>query len=98
MDPSLILVKDIVGKEIIFLPILSALPVIVSSVIGIVCLAGGVEGYLIDECKIYERLLLGVAALTLLNPGLVSDIIGLAALVIVYILQKRRVGTQEQAV
>src|SRR5699024_11102548 len=59
MDPSLILVKDIVGKEIIFLPILSALPVIVSSVIGIVCLAGGVEGYLIDECKIYERLLLG---------------------------------------
>lgn len=91
IDPSLILVKEVVGNQIVFLPIISALPMIVSAVIGIVCLAGAVEGYLISHCKSYERLLLGIAALSLLKPGLLTDGIGLVALIIVYALQRGRV-------
>lgn len=90
IDPSLILVKSVVGTTVEFLPILSAIPMIISAVIGIVCLAGAVEGYLVDFAKIYERLLLGVAALLLLSPGLLTDVFGLGALVIVYLLQKNR--------
>ena len=90
IDPSLILVKEIVGTTITFLPILSAVPMIISAVIGIVCLAGAVQGYLIGYTKIYERLLLGIAALLLLSPGLYTDAFGLVALAIVYFFQKAR--------
>lgn len=94
VDPSLILVKEVVGTEVIFLPILSAIPMIISAVIGILCLAGAVENYFITHCKIYERLLLAAAALTLLQPGLKTDIVGIAALAIVFGLQKMRTKKQ----
>lgn len=98
IDPSLILVEDIVGKTVIFMPFFSAIPMIVSAIIGIVCLAAAVENYLITHNKIYERLLLLVAALSLLNPGYLTDAIGLVALGLVYFLQKQRVKTEQAAV
>ena len=98
IDPSLILVKEIVGNQIVFLPIISALPMIISAVIGIVCLAGAVEGYLLDHCKIYERILLGLAALLLLKPGLYTDAFGIVALAITFITQRNRVKKANQAV
>ena len=98
IDPSLILVKEIVGNQIVFLPIISALPMIISAVIGIVCLAGAVEGYLLDHCKIYERILLGLAALLLLKPGLYTDAFGIVALAITFITQRNRVKQADQAV
>lgn len=90
IDPSLILVKDIVNNQVVFLPFFSAIPMIISSVIGIVCLAAAVENYLITHCKIYERILLGAAAISLLNPGLLTDAIGVVVLIGVYFLQKQR--------
>lgn len=98
VDPSLILVKEIVGNQIVFLPFISALPMIISAVIGIVCLAGAVEGYLLDHCKIYERVLLAVAALLLLKPGLSTDAFGIVALAITFITQRNRVKKANQAV
>jgi TRAP-type uncharacterized transport system fused permease subunit len=58
--------------------------------LGIICLAAAVEGYLIDYTKFYERIPLGIAALLLLKPGLITDAIGLATLLAVYLLQKYR--------
>ncbi len=97
IDPSLILVKEIVGNQIVFLPIISALPMIISAVIGIVCLAGAVEGYLLDHCKIYERILLGLAALLLLKPGLYTDAFGIVALAITFITQRNRVKKSQSS-
>lgn len=90
-DSTLILVKEVSNGTVTFMPFASALPVIVSAVIGILCLASAIEGYMIDHCKIYERALLLVAALALLKPGLWTDIFGIAALVVVFVLQKARV-------
>lgn len=90
VDSSLILVKEVVGTQVIFLPFTSAIPVIISAILGILCLAGAVEGYLISHCKIYERVLLGFAALFLLQPGLWTDLFGLVVLIGIYVLQKRR--------
>ena len=90
VDPSLILVEDIVGTTVNFLPLASAIPMVVSAIIGILCLAGAVENYLIDHNKIYERILLAIAALTLLKPGIQTDAIGLASLAIVFVLQRSR--------
>ncbi|MGN9166293.1 TRAP transporter permease [Tissierellaceae bacterium HCP3S3_D8] len=98
IDPSLILVKEIVGNQVVFLPIISALPMIISAVIGIVCLAGSVEGYLIDHCKIHERIFLAAAALLLLKPGLYTDAFGIIVLAITFYLQKQRVKSLKQRV
>jgi len=94
-DSSLILVKEVVNGTVVFMPIFSAIPVVISAVIGIVCLAGAVEGFLVDHCKIYERTLLFVAALLLLKPGLITDIFGLAALGLIYFVQKSRTKNKE---
>jgi TRAP transporter 4TM/12TM fusion protein len=91
MDPTLILVEEVVGTTVKFLPVFKAIPVAVSAMIGIVCLAGAVEGYLFDHCKVYERIPLAIAAFLLLKPGTVSDLIGLVVLVGIYFLQKQRI-------
>lgn len=91
VDSSLIMVKDVVGTTVTYLPFISAIPVIITAILGILCLAGAVENYLIDHCKIYERISLGVAALLLLKPGLWTDIFGLIVLIGIYLLQKNRI-------
>lgn len=91
MDPSLILVKEVVGTDVVFLPIYSAIPITLSAILGILCLAAAVEGYLVDYCKFYERIPLGIAAFLLLKPGTLTDAIGLIVLIGVYFLQKKRV-------
>lgn len=89
-DSSLILVKEVVDGKVTFMPFYAALPVIGSAMIGIVCLAGGVENFLLVKCKFYERILLAAAAFGLLKPGLMSDAFGLTVLVVVVLLQRVR--------
>lgn len=94
-DPSLILVKEVVGTDVLFIPFISALPVILSAIVGILCLACAVEGYLKTTCKVYERILLFAAALSLLKPGLLTDIFGIVVLVSIYFFQKTRLKKLE---
>lgn len=93
LNPELILIDSMSGSTVSFLPIYSALPIIVSALIGIVCLASTVEGYFITKSKPYERVILIIAALLLLKPGLITDTIGLVALGLVYLLQKKRMAS-----
>ncbi len=88
IDPKLIMVEEIIGSTVVFSPFISALPVVVSAVIGILCLAAAVEGYLIKKTNILERVLLAAAALMLLKPGLVTDLFGVAVLIGTYFFQK----------
>lgn len=68
----------------------SAILAVISACIGIVALAASVENYLLTYCKIYERILLFVAALTLINPGLYTDAFGVAVLGGIMLLQHLR--------
>ncbi|WP_138160498.1 TRAP transporter permease [Peptoniphilus catoniae] len=88
MDSHLIMVESVTGTTVNWLPLFTALPTIASALIGTMCLAGFIEGYLFAKCKVWERGLLLVAALSLLVPGLVSDLIGLAVLAFVFVCQK----------
>jgi TRAP-type uncharacterized transport system fused permease subunit len=56
----------------------------VSATIGVILFAGGLHGYLVTAASLWQRLLLVVAGLLLIKPGLESDLIGaaFAALVI----------------
>ena len=61
---------------------------ILSGILGVVCLAAGLMGYLRSPCRPWERVLLVIAALLLIKPGYISDAIGLAILVAVGFAQK----------
>ncbi len=60
----------------------------VSATIGVMCFAAGLQGYLLREARTWERALLVVAAVLLIKPGYVSDVIGLVLLAIVAFAQK----------
>lgn len=62
----------------------------ITGCVGCYCLGGAMIGYYQTNLKIYERIPLLVAALTLVVSGIVTDIIGFAILVVVYILQYNR--------
>lgn len=63
------------------------IPAAVSSMIGIIALAGSVVGWLIKKAGILERILMMIAALNLIKPGFYTDLIGLGILVLVLALQ-----------
>ncbi|MBS1217604.1 MAG: transporter fused permease subunit [Proteobacteria bacterium] len=55
----------------------------VTATIGTICLAAGLFGYLFRIARPWERVLLVIAAVLLIKPGLVTDLIGAAALAVV---------------
>lgn len=59
----------------------------VTATIGTVCLAAGLFGYLVRPAKGWERISLLAAAILLIKPGLVTDIIGLGLLAVVLVSQ-----------
>lgn len=70
--------------------VLEILQSALSALIGMYALSGGLAGFVQDNCKWYERLLLIGGGLGMIIPGTVSDLVGLAILVAVIIIQKRR--------
>lgn len=59
------------------------LQAIVTSVIGIVFLAIASEGYMERPQKIWERILLGIAAICMVDSGSVTDLVGLAIIAVI---------------
>jgi TRAP transporter 4TM/12TM fusion protein len=60
----------------------------VTAFIGVYALACGIQGYMFRPAKIYERVLFFVAALGLIKPGWISDLVGLGILAILAFLQR----------
>ena len=64
----------------------------VTAIIGIVALAGGLQGWLLRKTTSPERWMLIVAGLALVYPTTFSDLLGLALVTVVIALQKLRPG------
>jgi TRAP transporter 4TM/12TM fusion protein len=60
----------------------------ISAVIGVLCLAAGLHGYLLRECGAFERFALLAASVLLIKPGLMTDALGLGLLIAVVVWQK----------
>jgi TRAP transporter 4TM/12TM fusion protein len=54
----------------------------VTAIVGVVCLAAGLSGYLLHRAALWERVLLVASALVLIKPGLTSDVIGFALIAV----------------
>src|SRR5205823_3293162 len=59
-----------------------------SAVVGVMCLAAGLQGYLLRVATWWERIVLVIAAFLLIKPGYISDAIGVVLLVIVLLAQR----------
>ncbi len=71
----------------------------VSAVIGCLCLAAGLHGYLLAPARPWERAVLVCAALLLIAPELISSLVGLGLLGLVMAVQlpRRRAATAASA-
>lgn len=69
---------------------LSVVLALATAVIGVVALAGGLEGWLLLKATWIERLLLGAGGLLMIKPGLYTDVAGVALLLFVTWRQSRR--------
>jgi TRAP transporter 4TM/12TM fusion protein len=52
----------------------------ISAIIGCITLAAGLYGYLLVACRMWERVVLVIAALLLIAPELISSLVGIALL------------------
>lgn len=59
----------------------------VTALIGVVGLAGGLQGWLLCTTSLWERALLLIGGLTLIYPGLTTDLVGFGLLGVVLITQ-----------
>jgi len=64
----------------------------VTAIIGIVALAGGLQGWLLRKTTLPERWMLIIAGLALVYPTTFCDILGLVLVSVVVLLQKLRSG------
>jgi TRAP transporter 4TM/12TM fusion protein len=88
LNPAMLLIDFTVGG--IVMNVLTAL-------MGMYSLAGGLAGFVQDHCKWYERLLLVAGGLGMIDPGLYTDIFGFVVLAGVIVLQKRRTAVPKAA-
>jgi len=78
MNPSMLLMDQ---------GVLAAIQVIITSCLGIFGIAAALEGYIVTRAPWWQRILLAAGGLCLIDPSLMTDIVGVAAIVIVVVLQ-----------
>jgi TRAP-type uncharacterized transport system fused permease subunit len=59
-----------------------------TAVLGVACLAGALHGWFAGRAALWQRVLLGAAALLLIKPGLVTDLAGVALVATVLAAQR----------
>ncbi|HYC37828.1 MAG TPA: TRAP transporter permease [Usitatibacter sp.] len=59
----------------------------VASCVGVMAFAAGLSGYLLRDCRMWERVVLVTAAILLIKPGVMTDIIGFLLLLGIGVLQ-----------
>ena len=61
---------------------------LVTSSIGVVCLAGGLQGWFVSKSNVIQRIGLFITAFLMIKPTILTDVIGLSVLAIIIIWQK----------
>ncbi len=87
--PIILLLPPLLDSEASF-DYISFAHIFISLLVGVVALGATVIGYFKSKSTIPERMLTGTAAFCLLSPEVYSDLIGIAILAIVYMIQHIR--------
>ena len=78
LNPAMLLI-DTTAPEVV--------TICITSLIGIFAVAAALEGYLLDHMPAYQRLMSVVGGLLLINPGLLTDVIGIGLFAVVIAVQ-----------
>lgn len=87
LDPGLLYINSSIGHT---------LQLIFTSLVGVLALGAAAGGYLLDNTRIHERILLAVSAITLIRTDFLTDIIGVGILALVIFLQKIRISKRKK--
>lgn len=82
-SPVLVLV-NVTGPDII--------KALITAFIGMVGISGGLTGFLVDKSRWWERVVLVAGGVMLVDPGTMTDIIGIVLVILIYLFQWRRVS------
>ena len=77
-EPALLLKGDV----------LTVVQAALSAVVGLVALSSGLQGYLVADAPVWQRVILVVSGLCLIIPGTLTDICGFGGFIAVLMLQK----------
>jgi TRAP-type uncharacterized transport system fused permease subunit len=58
-----------------------------TAVVGIVCLAGGLQGWFIEKTKVFERVIMVISGVALAYPSTEADLIGFVGFALVLVTQ-----------
>ena len=78
MNPSMLLMDQ---------GVLAAIQVIITSCLGIFGIAAALEGYIVTRAPWWQRILLAAGGLCLIDPEFMTDVVGVAVIVVVIVLQ-----------
>ena len=78
MNPSMLLMDQ---------GVLAAIQVIITSCLGIFGIAAALEGYIVTRAPWWQRILLAAGGLCLIDPEFMTDVVGIAVIVVVIVLQ-----------
>lgn len=68
--------------------VLDSLYVFAVTLIGVVLLAMSIEGYMLKKMPVWQRVLCAAAALLLIHPNKITDIIGAVIFILIFAIQK----------
>ena len=71
--------------------------VIITATLGMLSISIGMIGYFINELNWPFRILCIAGGLLMIYPGTVTDLMGVAILIIVYVVEKMRTGRRLKA-
>ncbi|MCC5912180.1 MAG: TRAP transporter permease [Clostridiaceae bacterium] len=69
-----------------------------TALIGMYAIAGGVSGYLKTDAKVWERVILAVGGIMLVNPGMTTNVLGIVMAGVIFAIQLRRAKKEDAAV
>jgi len=58
-----------------------------TAVVGIICLAGGLQGWFIEKTKVFERIIMVISGVALAYPSTEADLIGFIGFGLVLVTQ-----------
>lgn len=79
-------------------PILEVIWAIITALFGVIVMGHAMEAYLMGHLNLWKRFLLGIASLCTILQGVVTDAIGVALFLIVYLIQRRSLKTGNRSV
>ena len=77
-------------------PVLLTIRLVVTSFAGVLALGAAASGFLLVKTEFYERIILFVIAIALIDPDIVTDLIGAVGLIIIIFLQYKKQKKQLQ--